>query len=77
MTTKNNMMTLKFTDGSTVLFSYNVPVAALVPGRGYVVTDRFYSQTTSKHMNKFTGKRHTVISDSELRALVDSLKIAL
>jgi len=39
--------------GNTVLFSYKTPVAALIPGRGYVRTDKFHSRTTSKHIGQF------------------------
>ncbi|NDC88166.1 MAG: hypothetical protein EB075_05065 [Bacteroidetes bacterium] len=40
-------------DGTEVLFSYQTPVAALVPGRGWMRTDKFYSITTSRHINKW------------------------
>jgi hypothetical protein len=40
-------------DGTEVLFSYQTPVAALVPGRGWMRTEKFYSITTSKHINKW------------------------
>lgn len=40
-------------DGTEVLFSYATPVAALVPGRGWMRTEKFYSITTSKHINKW------------------------
>jgi len=40
-------------DGTEVLFSYQTPVAALVPGRGWMRTKKFYSITTSKHINKW------------------------
>jgi hypothetical protein len=36
-----------------VLFSYKTPVAAFVPGRGYVATDYKYSTTTSRHVNQW------------------------
>jgi len=39
-----------------VLFSYETPVAAFVPGRGYLRTDRHFSVTTSRHINKFIGE---------------------
>jgi hypothetical protein len=38
-------------DGTEVLFSYSTPVAALVPGKGWIRTEQFYSKTTSKHVN--------------------------
>ena len=46
-----NEVTITFVDGVAVRFSYPTPVAAFVPGRGYLRTDRFYSSTTSKHIN--------------------------
>lgn len=39
----------------TVLYSYSTPVAVYVPDRGYFRTDRFYSKTTSAHINKWMG----------------------
>jgi hypothetical protein len=43
-------------DGTEVLFSYSTPVAALVPGRGWIRTEQFYSVTTSKHINAWLRK---------------------
>jgi hypothetical protein len=40
-------------DGTEVLFSYSTPVAALVPGKGWLRTEQFYSVTTSKHINRW------------------------
>lgn len=54
-------------DGTEVLFSYSTPVAALVPGKGWLRTEQFYSVTTSKHINRWlasfattTAEVHTV-----------------
>jgi hypothetical protein len=41
---------LSLEDGTKVLFSYGTPVAALVPGKGYIRTDRFISPTTERHI---------------------------
>jgi hypothetical protein len=41
--------------GVKLLYSYKTLVAAWVPGRGFLVTDRFYSVTTSKHISSFVG----------------------
>ena len=41
------------TSKATVLFSYDTPVAAFILGRGYVRTDKFWSVTTSKHINQW------------------------
>jgi hypothetical protein len=46
--------------GDTIIFfSYNTPVAAFIPGEGYVVTDRKWSVTTSKHVSQWLS-RHGV-----------------
>lgn len=38
-----------------VLFSYETPVAAFVPDKGYIRTSTFYSMTTSKHISQYLG----------------------
>jgi hypothetical protein len=43
-------------DGTEVLFSYQTPVAALVPGKGWMRTEEFYSVTTSKHINRWLAE---------------------
>lgn len=37
-------------DGVTILYSYQTPVAAFVPGKGALCTTTKYSRTTSKHI---------------------------
>ena len=46
-----NQTEVELSDGTCVLFSYKTPVAALVPGRGWVRTSTKYSYTTTKHVN--------------------------
>ena len=36
-----------------VMFSYSTPVAALVKGDGYYRTEKKWSMTTSRHINKW------------------------
>jgi hypothetical protein len=48
-----NRTAIEFNDGSAVLFSYATPVAAFLPGSGYVRTDKFWSRTTSKHISQW------------------------
>lgn len=51
-------------DGTEILFSYETPVAAINPAKGglVLVTSRKFSNTTTRHINKwletksFTGK---------------------
>lgn len=33
-----------------ILFSYGEPVAAHIPGRGHVKTDKYFSRTTAAHV---------------------------
>jgi len=40
-------------DGTEVLFSYSTPVAALVPGKGWMRTEKTHSVTTTKHINRW------------------------
>ena len=49
----SNMTELVRSSGVIVLFSYSTPVAALLPSGKYVKTDRKYSATTTKHVNKW------------------------
>ena len=48
-----NQTSVTFNDGTEVFFSYKTPVAAYLPEKGYVKTEKFYSVTTSRHINKW------------------------
>jgi hypothetical protein len=65
-----NQSTIKLTDGREICLSYGVPVAAFIPGMGYVKTSRKYSVTTSRHANSYTGDSATVIEDSEFCKMI-------
>ena len=57
-------------DGTCILFSYSTPVAAYVPGRGYIRTATSYSKTTSKHIGAWLGGTKAVtVPQAELDAL--------
>lgn len=59
-------------NGNTIFFSYSTPVAAFVPGRGCLLTDKFYSRTTSRHVNAWarsTGGTIITVPQSEIDAL--------
>lgn len=51
-----NQTMITLSNGAQVFYSYNTPVAACLPGVGYVVTDVKHSTTTSKHINAWAGK---------------------
>lgn len=61
----NTSTEVELADGTCVLFSYSTPVAALVPGKGWLRTEQHYSTTTTKHINAWLDKHcggtvHTV-----------------
>ena len=67
----SNQVELVIPGKARVLFSYNTPVAAFIEGRGWVKTNRFYSVTTSKHINKYLqGLEYETVEQSELDELV-------
>jgi len=70
-----NFSTVNLADGRIVALSYGVPVAAFVPGRGYVQIDERYSVTTSKHANAFAGKDAPRLPKAEFRALVAPVEV--
>ena len=47
-----NMTELALTDGTLVLFSYETPVASWKDGL-FSVTDKKWSKTTTRHINKW------------------------
>ena len=48
-----NQNEVEFTNGTQVFFSYKTPVAAYCPSKGYIRTAKFWSVTTSRHINKW------------------------
>jgi hypothetical protein len=52
----SNQTQVSLADGTEVLFSYTQPVAALVPGKGWIRTAHKWSATTSKHINAWLAK---------------------
>lgn len=48
----SNMTQLTLNDGTQVLFSYQTPVACYTNGQ-YIKTLKYWSKTTSRHINKW------------------------
>ena len=44
------------TKNARVFFSYRTPVAAYIFGEGFVKTSTWYSTTTTRHLNKWSGR---------------------
>jgi hypothetical protein len=56
-----NRTEITLADGTVVLFSYQTPVAAFIPGRGYFRTEKHHSRTTSKHIGQWlSGTLHAI-----------------
>ena len=66
----NNVSKVSLADGREVCLSYGVPVAAFVPGRGYVRTAEKFSVTTSKHANAYAGKDAPQVDAATFAALI-------
>lgn len=67
-----NQTELNFRDDTQVFFSYETPVAAFVPGRGFLRTDFKWSVTTSKHITRWlNGANSTSVPQSELDDLIE------
>ena len=68
-----NQTEITLASGAVIFFSYQTPVAAFVPGRGYIRTVNRYSTTTSRHISQWLpragqGEVETV-PQSEIEAL--------
>ena len=51
----SNMTQVSLPDGTEVLYSYKEPVAAFVPGEGFLRTSKRWSNTTTRHITKWLG----------------------
>jgi hypothetical protein len=61
-----NMNVVDLGDGKLeVLFSYKTPVACFVPGDGYFRTEKFWSVTTSRHINQWIGDAPVTVRPQE------------
>lgn len=49
---QQNMTVIVIDDKTSVLFSYETPVAAMIQGKA-IKTSTYYSRTTTKHINKW------------------------
>ena len=69
----NNVTLIKYDDGE-VLFSYETPVAALdYKTHEYFRTDKFWSVTTSRHINQWLqGVEAQTVSQDDLYKMARS-----
>jgi len=66
----DNVSRVMLADGREVCLSYGVPVAAFVPGRGYVRTAEKFSVTTSRHASGYAGKDSPQVDAATFAALI-------
>ena len=66
-------MTEVETSEARILFSYRTPVAAYVFGVGYVKTDKWWSVTTSRHINKWLDLRYGETAKEVSQTYLDNL----
>ena len=52
----SNQTEVTLANGTEILFSYSVPVAAIVPGKGWIRSAFKHSATTTKHVNAWLRK---------------------
>ena len=66
-----NQTEIETNNGTRVFFSYKTPVAAFVPGTGYIRSEEYYSKTTSSHINKWLdGVESAKVPQSEINKLI-------
>ena len=66
-----NQTEIELSDGNRFFFSYNTLVAAYFVGRGYFKSKRFYSQTTSKHINSWVGEELEILDQQDFDHLTE------
>tara|TARA_R100000655_G_scaffold59821_1_gene98225 strand:- start:542 stop:775 length:234 start_codon:yes stop_codon:yes gene_type:complete len=67
-----NRNVISYNNGSEVFFSYSTPVAGYCPDKGYLRTEDWYSQTTTKHINKYLDgiTNYATVSQQTINNLV-------
>lgn len=71
-----NKTQVDLADGTSVFFSYKTPVAALVPGKGWIRTSTKYSSTTSKHINQWITGTATEVDQWDIDQIVAFWELA-
>ena len=72
---KSNYLVLNVND-SELLFSYTTCVAGFLPDQGYFKSEDFFSNTTSKHVNQYLGKKPFIkIEQQEIKNILKNINI--
>ena len=67
----NNKTEVEFTNGTTVFFSYETPVALQTADGDYFRTEDFWSVTTSKHINHWLKSRAADYCDTLTQDIIN------
>jgi hypothetical protein len=70
----SNQIELDLCNGTQVFFSYRTPVAAFISGQGYFRTDKKWSVTTTKHINKWINAPATTKPQEFFYSLIAKVK---
>ena len=62
---KRNLTEIHKANGNVVLVSCSTPVAASTPD-GFIRTNKYYSKTTTAHINKWLGGRNAESVDQSV-----------
>lgn len=73
-----NATVIELPSGTAIFFSYETPVAAFVPGKGVLRTDKFFSKTTTNHINGWIKTNHpsatqSMMSQKEIEQLAETV----
>ena len=60
----SNHVVISLNSNLEILFSYREPVAGF--HKGYFKTDKYWSKTTSKHINAYLDRKNTELSVKEV-----------
>ena len=78
----SNVAQVSLSDGTEVLYSYQTAVAIFIPGRGWIRDGHYFSRTTSRHINAYTGsagnadRAAAMVTHEEFMRLIESVTLA-
>ena len=70
----SNQTECPFNDGAKILFSYETPVAAYLPERGYIKTSKKWTATTTRHIDNWSPECAKSVPQQELSNLGEGIK---
>ena len=71
--TQSNASIIELNNGTKLLTHYKSTVAAYIPNKGYVRTNKKWSTTTSKVINLFMGKGGEEVPQDYLNTLLNKV----